>query len=102
MTIRSEVAELVALGPLPSSLEASEADLDRRAAMLARIPTPLSHEEAVALLGCFGPDDAFGLAWTLLHLVETAPGTLLQREPPESANEWLRRLWARAYRQGCR
>ena len=45
----------------------------------------------------FGPDDCFGAAWTLLHLIETAPNW--PQEPLEdNGNEWLQMLNRRAER----
>ena len=59
---------------------------------------PVTDDEAALLIRCFGPDDCFGLAWTLLHLIETAPGRLpLKAEPSPAENEWVRRLWDRAH-----
>jgi predicted RNA-binding Zn ribbon-like protein len=29
-----------------------------------------------ALTACFGPDDCYGVGWTLIHVIETAPGPL--------------------------
>lgn len=52
------------------------------------VTRPLTEEEAVALLVCFGPDDAFGLAWTLLHLIEATPGGVpIAAMPQPSDNE---------------
>ena len=65
---------------------------------LDRISRPVSSQEAAALLTCFGPDDCFGLAWSLLHLIETAPEPVVTEEPDASANQWIRRLWDRANR----
>lgn len=62
-----EVEELVALGPLPDA-EAAAIDMSRLAEyqrLLASISEPVSDEEAAALAQLFGPDDCFGLAWTL-------------------------------------
>ncbi len=99
MAIRSNVKQLIDLGPLPASSDAEELDLDLRAKLMAGISCPVSQEEAAALLNCFGPDDAFGLAWTLLHLIETAAGGVpLTKEPSKSDNEWVRRLWDRSHR----
>ena len=87
------------LGPFPASHDADEHDIDRRGTLLTSITPPVTLEEATALLTCFGPDEAFGLAWTLLHLIETAQiGVLLTREPADSDNEWIRRLWDRSHR----
>ena len=99
MPIRTEVQQLVDLGPFPASKGWDQLDLERREALLIAIKPPLTHEEAVALLACFGPDDAFGLAWTLLHLIEATPGGApIATRPEPSDNEWLRYLWDRAHR----
>jgi len=99
MTIRSEVQELVDLGPFPASADAEEIDVERRGALLMKIVAPVTREEAVALLSCFGPDEAFGLAWTLLHLIETAPRDFpLVSNPLVPENEWVRRLRERRHR----
>lgn len=95
--VREIVREFVELGPLPDSL-ADEPVIARHQAALMRITRPVSVEEAAQLLGCFGPDDCYGLAWTLLHLIESAPGGAPLAGPPDTSNEWLQRLWARAHR----
>jgi hypothetical protein len=94
--IRDEVRQLVALGPLPDAA-AEEAVIDQHEQALARVVSPVSIDEARALVGCFGPDDCFGLAWTLVHLIESAPQLPLDSEPDPGANEWLRTLWDRAH-----
>jgi hypothetical protein len=98
MPIRSEVQQLVDLGPFPASADADEHDVDRRGALLTGITPPLTQEEAAALLVCFGPDEAFGLAWALLHLIEATPGGApFATKPQQSDNEWVRRLWDRSH-----
>jgi hypothetical protein len=100
MTLRTEVQKLLALGPFPPSKMALEEDLFAREAALNAIKAPLNDEEAAALVDVFGPDDCFGLAWTLLHLIETAPsGCPVRAEPSKTENEWKRRLWERAQRK---
>jgi hypothetical protein len=97
--IRKEVAELVKLGAFSSEDETIEEEIERRADLLDAISKPLTDEEAEALLPCFGPDDYYGVAWTLLHLIESAPGGCpVKTEPPPGANEWIRRLWDSAER----
>ena len=93
--IRDEVRELVALGPFPDAT-ADEARIERHEQALAKITSPVNVDEARALLECFGPDDCFGLAWTLVHLIESASQLPLESEPEPGANEWLRTLWDRA------
>lgn len=47
---------------------------------------------ACPLLAGFGPDDCYGLAWTLLHLIETAPGAQTAEYPADSDNPWVQQL----------
>lgn len=98
MSARPEVLRFYALGPLPASSTATEEGLAQRTDLLAAIGPPLHRDEASLLLQCFGPDDCFGVAWTLLHLIETTPGGAVGMAPEGHANEWLRRLWKRAQR----
>jgi hypothetical protein len=98
MSVRPEVLRLAALGPLPDASGATESDLKLRAEYLEAIRPPLTRDEADALLGCFGNDDCFGIAWTLLHLLETTPGGAVRDAPARDANEWVLRLSARAHR----
>ncbi|QIP88258.1 hypothetical protein GLX30_00175 [Streptomyces sp. Tu 2975] len=86
----------VAGGPLPDQ-DADEDEIDRRVRQLEAVVAPVTAEEAQALAGCFGPDDCYGVAWTLLYLVETAPGPVPTGPPPgPGADEWhhtLRNRW---------
>ena len=89
--MRQAVRELVALGPLPDE-EAEEELIKRYEEPLLRITEPVTDEEARALVGLFGPDDCYGLAWTLLHLIETAPNWALEECLQDDGNEWIRWL----------
>lgn len=97
--MRPEVRTFVADGPLPD-WDASEDEIDRRVAQLNAVHGPVSHEEAAALAGCFGPDDCYGVAWSLLHLIETGPNPVLTTRPAADAGEWSHRLYDRAVRAG--
>lgn len=99
MALRDTVAEFVKLGPLPDSA-APEETIFKHEELLLKIQAPVTDEEASQLISCFGPDDCYGLAWTLLHLIESAPGEgPLREKPPASANKWVQLLWARAHRE---
>lgn len=89
--MRQEVRELVELGPLPDE-EADVERIRRHDERLHRITEPVTDEEARALVGLFGPDNCYGLAWTLLHLIETAPNWPLEECLQDDGNEWIRRL----------
>ncbi|GGQ18034.1 hypothetical protein GCM10010215_48610 [Streptomyces virginiae] len=78
----------VADGPLPD-WDASEEEIDRRERQLTVISGPVTSEEAAALAACFGPDDCYGIAWMLVHLIETAPGPVPQLgDPGPGAGDW--------------
>jgi hypothetical protein len=43
------------------------------------------------LIDYFGIDNCYGLAWTLMHLVETAPTFRISVEPPTGTNSQIAR-----------
>jgi hypothetical protein len=90
--MQAAVVELSRLGPLPSSNEANPKIVERWQELVTAVKTPVSDEEAEMLVQLFGPDDCFGLAWTLLHLVETAPNWPLLDCLPKGGNEWTELL----------
>jgi hypothetical protein len=93
--VREQVRKLSELGPFPSSAVASPEQALTYQQLIEQISRPLEDDEARALLDLFGPDDFFGAAWTVLHLIETAPNSPVTARPPASANEWIRRIWMR-------
>ncbi len=90
--MRKAVKDLVGTGPLPAEEGATPGSLEGRENLLGQISAPVSDEEAQALLGVFGSDGCFGLAWTLLHLIETAPNAHLADYSNFSENEWVKLL----------
>lgn len=99
--MRQEVIELLRMGPLPEATVNSDPHLiDRYAESVQRITRPITDEEACALVKIFGPDDCFGVAETLVHLIETAPGWPIADCLRDTSNEWVRDLRARAERAG--
>jgi hypothetical protein len=100
MAIRQSVRDLAALGPLPSSDEATPEAVDQWHDRLTAITRPVNEQEALILLTLFGPDDCFGVAWTLLHLIETCPsGVPPYSKPSADANEWVQLLWESSHRE---
>lgn len=97
--MRPEVAAFVADGELPSWDDDGD-EIDRRVAQLDAIVGPVTGEEARALADCFGPDDCYGVAWSLLHLIETGPNPVFTVRPAPDANEWRHRLWQRCVNGG--
>ncbi|MBN8888575.1 MAG: hypothetical protein J0I77_22875 [Rudaea sp.] len=94
--MQSKVEELMKLGPLPGSANPDVVWLEKVQNLLTEIKQPVSDVEAMVLVKLFGPDYCFGLAWTLLHLIETAPGWPLNDVLDRVGGEWGDRLRQRA------
>lgn len=89
MSIRQSVVDFLANGPLPDEAGESVEVVQQAQRLLEAIEGPVTDEEAQALVGGFGPDSCFGLAWSLLHLIETAPGSHATDYPADSDNAWV-------------
>jgi hypothetical protein len=99
--MRPEVAELIQMGPLPSSAVAVDdmLRLEEYQRLLEAIEQPVTDDEAIALAGLFGPDECFGLAWALVHLIESAPGWPMLDLVAADDNAWRSLLRSRAERR---
>lgn len=97
MDIRREIQNFIDIGPLPP--EDDKVENEERVviaqSLLEKIPTPVTDDEAQKLSQCFGPDNCYGLSWSLLHLIETAPGKMTAEYSSEPANPWVDLLNAR-------
>jgi hypothetical protein len=98
--MREEVEALVALGRFPAEQGAVPEVVQRHERALHAIGGPVSDEEARDLVKVFGLDDYFGLAWSLLHLVETAPGWPLRDAIANASPLWAEELKMRCVRGG--
>jgi len=87
------------LGRFPASKGADLALLETQQKLLDSITPPVSGEEARELVKVFGPDDYYGLVWTVLHLVEGAPGWPLEDCLTDTENEWVTTLRERVLRK---
>ena len=83
------VEELVKIGQLPSEVDPDVELLKRIENLLEQVEQPVADDEARALAKLFGPDNCFGLAWTLLHIIEAAPGWPLQDVLSGPRNLWI-------------
>lgn len=92
--MRISAQKLVALGRFPDETVDPSEILEHEHGLEA-IEPPLTDDEAKALLACFGPDDCFGLAWTLVHLIETSPTPLPTMQPGKDSNKWENVLYQR-------
>jgi hypothetical protein len=93
--IRPEVQAFLDAGPLPSEDEATEEQLVMLQAGLKGISRPVTDDEAQWLATAFGPDNCYGLSWSLLHLIETAPGARDARYTRADDGFWPQMLAAR-------
>ena len=71
--MREAVQQLVACGRLPDAASVSTEDLDWYEDRIDSLESPLTNEEAVALYTIVGDDTFYGLAWSLIHRIESAP-----------------------------
>ena len=90
--IRLEISELMKLGSFPASHDVALDTMRRQQLLLRSIVPPVTDDEAMELVKLFGPDDYFGAAWTVLHLVESAPDWPLADCLSDNSNEWVVRL----------
>jgi hypothetical protein len=83
MPIRHQISDLISAGGLRSE-DASHDEITKAQYLLEWIAEAVSDEEAPALAIAFGPDDCDGLAWAVLHLIETASRATTAQYPVES------------------
>ena len=96
--------QLVELGALPTDDDPT-ARLDvfqRQQQLLEQIVTPVDDTDTLELVKLFpsGDSDAFGLAWTLVHLIETAPGWPIDGAVEQASPYWANVLMTRAAGRG--
>lgn len=90
--MRRSVNELIKMGPLPSE-ERSDIDfIQKYQNILHSIQPPLSNEEATKLTTLFGNDESYGLAWSLLHLIESSADFSVDKQLLENGNPWIQLL----------
>lgn len=96
--MRNSVAQLLALGRLPEEAAAEVSQLQAFESAINEISKPISDEEALALLAVLpnGEGTCFGLAWSVLHLIESAPSWPCQEAKLHQANPWVRSMLERA------
>jgi hypothetical protein len=99
--MRGEFEKLVAFGRLPASDELDEETARRYGDAIAALPEAPTADEAVALIDLFPPDDstAFGLAWSILHKIESSPYWPVW-SALDDRNSWATRLRLRCERAG--
>lgn len=99
--MREEIKKLVSKGVLPAEGVANIEDLKSIELAISLIDAPLSDDEAKALVSILGVDECFGIAWSILHLVETAPHWPIKECLTETNNTWISILIKRAKNAGA-
>lgn len=99
--MRPEIERLVKLGPFPPEPMASIEYLREAEKLILAITKPMTNQETRALVTLFGPPDScYGLAWSVLHLIESAPDWPIVDCIEHPNNEWVATLRDRAVRGG--
>jgi hypothetical protein len=96
--MRTSVINLASLGRLPEERSAAVAQLQAFEVALKAIEPPVTEEEVMSLLQAL-PDteeSCFGLAWSVLHLIETAPGWPTKEANLHRSNPWVAAMLERA------
>lgn len=94
--MQSPISELIKLGKFPpvGAEELSKVKLIQD--LLQEVQKPITNLEAVLLVSLFGEDTLFGLSWTLIHIIESAPGWPIEKCLSELKNPWIALLRKRA------
>ena len=64
------VDKLVDVGRLPASDRVDKDYLESFQALLREIDGDLDKSDSIRILQLLGPDDCFGLAWSIVHIAE--------------------------------
>src|SRR5262245_34820560 len=91
--MRPEVKLLVTKGRFPNSKDPIQL-IEEWEVALNQIVPPTSNEEALTLIKLLPStdDDCYGLVWTLIHIIESAPGWPLRDGLSGLQNPWVARL----------
>ncbi|CAM3666859.1 MULTISPECIES: hypothetical protein [Yersinia] len=94
--MQKSVIELVKMGKLPSEDCSDITLIEKYQNVIDSIIEPVSDDDACELVSIFGEDECYGLGWTLLHKIETAPNWPIKSALSNIENEWIMKLKERA------
>jgi len=96
--MRTSVVTLVSLGRLPEERSALASHLQAFEDALKAIEPPVTDAEAASLLDVLPSTEGscFGLAWSVLHLIESAPGWPIKDAELHRSNPWVASMLERA------
>lgn len=87
--VRQSINELSKLGRFPAdNEEISNEKMSEYVSLIRGIKPPVTNEESIILCGLLGEDDFYGAAWTVLHLLETAPQWPIEEGIQEASPSW--------------
>jgi len=98
MSLRPEVLTLAAFAPLAPEDDWEVDDIDAFAAAIEAVHPPITAEEREALLpvfSCSHEDSVYGVAWGVLHLLESSPSDGWQERLDTAGHPWLELLTIR-------
>lgn len=87
--MRDEVTKLIELGPFPNETCVTPEIVDHYTELFNLISPPVSLDEAKSLMILFGTDTFFGLAWSLVHLIESCPEWSAEALVNVNDNMWI-------------
>jgi hypothetical protein len=98
--MRESVTRLVSKGQMPPEASASEEAVDELYAFINAIQPPVSDDEAKALFNVYPATEetCYGIAWTLLHLIETCPNVCSIVNAVPEGNPWVQQMKERCER----
>jgi hypothetical protein len=99
--MRPAIAEFVSLGTMPSEDDAPLAQLEVYERLVRAFEPPASDEEAAAMAQVLpdGDDSLFGMVWSAVHFIETAPSwPIVSSLRPVTG--WRRVMWERGESAG--
>ncbi|MFC3912237.1 hypothetical protein ACFOSS_02005 [Pseudaeromonas sharmana] len=99
--MREQIKNLVSIGVLPAEDVASVEEVKFIELIVSSIDGPITDDEAKAIVSIFGFDEFFGIAWSILHLVETAPHWPIKECLIRTDNPWITILIERAKNAGA-
>lgn len=98
--MQRQITELLALGGLPPEKTVTVDQLEKIESLVVSIVKPLSNVEAEALVTVFGDDGCYGIAKSVMLLIETAPEWPIESCLANVHNVWVKTLAERAASAG--
>lgn len=99
INVREEIQAIGELGRLPAEQNTDFELLKKFDELHRKIIPPVTDQEARILIKVFDKDGCFGIASSIMHLIETAPGWPLEDCLTDLENEWILEMKERSLRK---